>query len=650
MYSSFANQGYHLFHYLLAFGVIFLWVPRYLFVAYDGNWSDRLYANFLRMAVFSIAVSYVLILSKLYEVIGLVFVTIFWSVLKNRLFIKSIQKSHALRAVFVYDWAETPNLIKHLLSNNTRKKNIITQFQGIQRQKVIFFMVVALIFCLSLYVHGYSAVSVAAPPMSDSYVDLAWVQYINQRFFFHDGIYPQGFYIFMDLLMKLSFINTLYIVKYTGALDVLLLLFGLYWIIYRWTGRHFGAASAVILYGLLGQKLLFGDWARLAATESQEFGSVFVFPTVYFLHRYLSENRRSDLLVALSGMCAAGFIHPVAYLQEGLDCAAVLLSFVLFYFTGKMRPILWSMGSALISVIVILAPLLLANWLVHATINQGASSFITANVPNITYPVLSLFDRLTVICIILLMILSLFIRQGKEARVTWMSVALIGWISFILYDFGGVLSHSYVIATRSIDVWAYTEAFVIGFTIQVTISLLLVGIRNLWVFESTVLALTVLYFALFHQLRPVLPYTMQWNEDVEAYLRINEAYHYKEYMVVSADPLGYDLVIGNGNFMGMKQFVELFDPTKPTLTAYGQTGVDRQIAPYVFVFVQKQVFEIGKAQGIYSIEAPVYQQEKTVLKHFQHWLDIYRKHHQPITTFYQGRHVTVYLFHVQFSK
>jgi len=655
MYAALPNQLYHIFHYILSVAVIYIVFPRFLFVEADGDWSDRAVANMIRMVSFEIIATYALIITRLYEVIGFLGVIVVLTILLIRYLLRSAKQTQGVLAVVFYDTIEAPYVIRDWIVKFIRKVQSRPRIRIQISAKLLQSSIIVLFFIIAIIIHSDQAVMTAAPPMSDSYVDLAWVQYVNQRYFFHDGIYPQGFYIYMDLLMKFSFINTLYIIKYTGAFDVILLLLALYWILVRWTKQYFGAALAVVLYGILGKYLLFDDWTRLAATESQEFGSLFVWPTVYFLQRYLEKQSKGDFFIAFAGMCATGLIHPVSYLQEGLDCAAVLLAYVIFHFQVKKRVILLSGVAGGVSLLVILAPLLVGVLFAHATVNQGANTFIVAQAINMPPPAIGLIDYFALACIFAMYSFVFAKRQPLESRVRALSVAFIGTLAFLLYDQGGTLSHSYVIYTRSIDIWAYTECFVIGYAVQVLWTNVLARrsvsfARISRHMETSILALCLGAILVFKQISPVIPYTMQWNNDVEEYLRINSSFHYAGYLIVSPDAQGYDLVVGNGFFLDANQFVTFYDPTKYPLTRYGKSSIDLNIPSNVFLFVPTQIFKVSKSEGIYPIEVPIYAQEQNDVNKIQKWLAIYRAHHYHITLYAKTNHLLVYYIQVEKPK
>ncbi|MCY0892179.1 MAG: hypothetical protein OWR52_01535, partial [Acidibacillus sp.] len=627
MYSSFSNQLYHLFHYILAFAILFLWLPKYLFIAVDGDHRDQLIANMMRMVFFSMITTYLLLVIHLYEVMSFLGVIILWNYLRNFRLSKDVVRTPGVFIALLYDLIDSPQIITNYLSelrptihHLRMKKTPPSWLQNFQLYSVW------LTFIIVIYIHFYAAVTVAAPPLSDSYVDLAWIQYINQRILFHDGIYPQGFYIFMDLLFKFSFINTLYVVKYTGGLDAILLMYGLYFIITSWTHRRLGALIAVIIYGILGHALLLDDYVRLATSESQEFGVVFVLPSIYFLHRYISRKQDVDLWTAFAGMCITGLVNPVSYLFEAVGCIAVAFAFIILDYRATKKELFKTLFAGVASIVVTLAPLGTGLLLGHP-INQASTTFIDMGVHHITFPQLSIWDAVT-LCSLVILLFTLISTRRNERSTPILSVALLGIFIFLIYYFGASVSKSEVIAVRAIDLWAYTEALVIGMTIQTIFSLLGEQSKLNIRIETGIMFLLIIVIPIVYPIRPILPYRMQWNQSVEEYLSINQHYKYVGYMIVSEDYQDYDLVLGDGYFMPMKQFLHMYNPTAPTLTQYGSTRVDRNISPHVFLFYPTNIIKVNHNNANYPLLKGTYTQETNQRIQLKRWLALYRSTHK----------------------
>lgn len=647
MYSSLVNQIYHLAHYLIAFLLVFILVPRFLFKPVQGSAYERWLANFMRMLLFTILVSYLLVTLKLFEVLSLAAVMLSWVTMRSRQ-TSAIRQVPGMMSALFYDFMESPRLLVTLGNNRAqmirahwlRRERADTPVRSHWLGWLCSLSIFALIGVV-VYIHSYAAVSQAATPLSDSYVDLAWVQYVNLRMLFHDGVYPQGFYIFMALLLKFSVINNIYIIKYTAPLDALLLMLTLYMSLYGWTRKHTAAFFATLCYGVFGHILLGDDWIRLAATESQEFGMIFVLPTAYFLLRFLRNRDHTDLFTAFAGMSVTGLIHPLAYLDDGIACLAVLLAYLLVKRGETLRPVWLSTLAGAASVIITLAPLGMGLMLGHP-INSASSSFIGAHVASSYRPALGPVDFIALGVIVLLAWRATQRSDSPDKRTVWLFMAVYGASTFALYDVGGALTHSIVIATRSLDLWGYTEALLLGVGVQEALSLLPAFISK--PVAPMLMTLAILGSVLTGQIKPILPYTMQWSQNVYELLQINKSYRTSGYMIVSADAEDYDLVLGNGYFMTLTQFLQLYNPAKPTLTRYGAHQVDHAVASNVFLLDPKKVFEVGKQSGIWSFEAPYYAQERKLRTQFAHWLHTYKEHHGKVSVYYQDAHVVIYQF------
>jgi len=648
MYDSIANQTIHLLHYSIAFVLVYGLIPRLLFDPVEGTFGTKLTANFLRMTLFTIAFGYLLLASKLLEVIGLVFVIVGWKVLihyKQRRF--SDNTALAVVMARFYDFIELPYIaFRNMGRFPTFLRNHVIRGMLVLRTKwlsIVSQLPVVSIMVSSTYLRAYDAIHYPAPALSDGYVAIAWLKYVNERILFHDGIYPQGMYFFMDIITKFAMINPLYIVKYTGPLDAMLIVVGLYYFAKAFTGETLAGITAAGLYGIIGHSMLYSDWSRQAATNSQEFGFVFVLPTLYFLHRYLLNGRRVDYWTAFSGICITGLSHPLAYVLNAVGCSVMLLTHVLAGSSNRRKRILLTVCAGAGSGVVTLAPIGLG-LVFGRTFNSSSASFATSvALSNVHPPTLDRLDFLALGALIVIAIkCGIIISNGKKATV-WLFLGMFGSVIFSLFYFGGPISKSIVLISRAFDMWAIVEPLVIAAGIAAVFSAIK-GIRlRRWLEPISILSVLSI-FALNFPTEPIQPYKLQWNEDVQAYLHINRDYHVAGYMLVAPND-EYALVLGQGFRMGILQFVSTYNPGAPPLTRYHAVQTDKNIPGDVFIYFSKHIFEVSRSNSIYPLEAPLYQQERVNRVKLSAWLAKYRQSHDSLEVFYDGPNLIVYHIH-----
>ncbi|MCL6452422.1 MAG: hypothetical protein K6T78_02210 [Alicyclobacillus sp.] len=643
-YSSLANQAFHLFHFGLSFVLVFVLMPRWLFRAAPGSGLDDAISRYIRMVCFVILWGYVLLILKLYEALGFLGVVLLVALFRRS---RSGPTRHTVRATAMalfYDTIES----RYLLTRAWRRARLsVREWGGRFRARrkgwrpvdVAFVCLVLAVLGMVVYVRSADALTNPAPAMSDGYVTLAWMKYVDERILFHDGIYPQGMYFYMSILGKFAFIDALYILKYVGPLNAVFITLGIFYTLQRWTGRRDAPLVGMLLYGLFGYLLLGGDWVRQAATNSQEFGFVFVLPSLVFLDRFLEFGHPVDLETAAAGVYVTGLTHPLAYILALIGCGSVLVAHWClpgpFIRRRTWQVVMRGVASAGVTV----APVVVG-YALGRRFNSSGTSFAGATATTaVTTPALNATDWLGVAAIAVLLAASAreVLRRGPHR--VWVAGGIFGLAMFLVYFAGGPVTHSVVLIARALDMWAIVQPLVVGLAVHVLMTYARVLGRLPWLRLGVASGLFAVSLAGPGR-QPIVPYKLQFADDVSVYLRINEAFRYRGYMLV-ANNEEYALVLGNGYRMDIGQFVKTYDPAKPPLTKVGQSQRDPQLAPYVFIYYPKRIFEVSPTNSIYPIEAPLYAQRYKDQRALRTWLTTYARYH-PLHVYYEDQNLIVY--------
>ncbi len=634
----------------------------------NGSVLDKMIANFMRMVLFVILTGYLLVMTKLFEVIGILGVVIIWIMLQqSRHSVQNVSRSYAISVFF--DLIEFPQTTIRFIRNvPSRLKGIVSlSIHRVRHLRVtntsVTILFTVIVIGISVWMRLYVGVTDPTPKMSDGDYLLAWIKYIDLRYLMHDGLYPQGYFFYMAVLGKFAVINPLYILNFTGPLNSVLILITMYYFVKKVTQSHLAALISITIYGILGHSLLLGEWIRQSGSETQEFGFIFAFPVMYFLHRYLETKQKTDFWVAVAGLSDAGLVHPVSYVLAIIGCFAVLLAHMISkgraIFPQLTLLILWGIASGVIALI----PYGLAFiYRLHPT--QMNQNFLTSkvNVPIISnshtiiaklnnfiallQPV-SGWDIVAIGCIVLLTIISFWGWLHHRPDPIWITASLLGLISYFIYEFGVAITKSYLVSTRMIDIWAIFQAVVIGFGVAVIVRKVKVLQRRKWVEGLSALSFVTCSVIIVPP-KPIIPYDVQWKSDVNAYLKINQEYEQLGYMIVSPD-YEYALVLGQGYHMQVSYFVKAFNPAQTPLTLRGSKVVDHSLAPYVFLYVYKHIFSIPKNLGIYSSYTSPYKNEAIDNQQLINWLQSF-KHNHPgkLSVYFQSKNLIVYKIGINF--
>lgn len=657
VYDSFLNQLYHLIHYVFAFLLIGYIAPYFIFKKTYTHATEQVIANYIRSIFVVIILGYILVLAKLYEVISLVLIYFVILILTHKeSWNRVLGEQSIFRVLFrVFDMLDGLVFFdrtagKRVTSSTLYKvKHVWKSWWSLKNGLRVFLLIV--VFGYSAIIRFKDALTHATPPMTDSYVTLSWMKYINERILFHDGIYPQGFHIVLATLLKFAAIDALYVLKYTGPLDTMIIVFGLYYFIGKTTGNFFSGLIGATVYGLGNTVLFSGDVGRQIATNSQEFSFSFIFLSLYFLIAYVVDERRENLIVGMLGTSIIGLVHSLGYAYIGFAIMVLILANFFVKKRKAWKSSIYLVLSSLMTVVLSLLPLIIG-LVMHRSVHSSSASYLTSESQSVI-PLQSLhvLDYLSLFCMPFLLIFSLKSRTSLTERLTFLFVTLFGVFMFLVYYTGGHITGSLLISGRASDLWALTVPVIIGMGSYAIGRLSQAGIKVLlkkqlpsvvaWCAGFIVVASLIIGF---HP-GTIEAYKMERDSSIEQYLKIKTTHTAQNWMIVSNSE-GYAVVLGSGVHMYLSTFVKRYDPTKPGLTVYGNSKPDHQVPSDVYVFNEVNVYEVSKSLEIYSILKPEYQKRISANTAFENWLKVYKSDHHKFDVYYKSPDFIVYHFHI----
>lgn len=633
MYSSFLNQFTNLSHYIIAFILIFVIYPKFVFQNKNESVFEYLISNFIRMVFIVIVIGYVLAAFKIFEVFGILIalaIVLFLSrYLRNS--DDNIEKIKYSAATFVYD----------LFDGKSKRKLIFKEYfkktkEKLPKSKSNIFSIFMLISVIgySAYLRFYDAIMHAAPAMSDAYVTLAWMKYIDRRILFYDGIYPQGFHIFLATIHKFAFSNPLYILKYTGPLNGILITLGIYFVVSRLTKKMVPGIIAALIYGVLGSYIS-GDWIRQAATNSQEFGFVFVLPTIYFIYKYVKENKKNYLITSLCGAAVCGLVHTVSLVFVVIGAAIVILSALIVNFKKSIKPSLFLILGGTASGVVSMIPIGIG-LLFGLKFNTSANSFIMDFDSTLQISKLYIIDYVALASMVLMFFYIFISREKWKEKLFPVFIFLFSAASFFIYYAGGYLTKSTVIGSRGAALWYILISVVIGYGFYILFRVL----YKIKIYDAIMYVLclaTIVTSIYLLKPQPIIPYKMEYDSNIEQYLRITKAFRNSEWMIVSQDE-GYSVVLGTGYHMLVQDFLKNYNPQSIYLRDLKTKEILR--TQDVFIYCEKNVFttDFDTMKKIYARR----KLEKPLLKE---WVKKYSQKHNNLSKYYEDENIIIYRIH-----
>ena len=493
----------------------------------------------------------------------------------------------------------------------------------------------ATIFIYAAYLRFYDAFAHAAPAMSDAYVTLAWMKYINGRILFHDGIYPQGFHIILATLQKFAAIDALYVLKYTGPLNGLLISTGIYYFVSRLSGRVQPGIAGFLIYGVLGM-FTSQEWARQASTNSQEFAFVFILPAFYLLYQYMKTAKISALWAGTTAVCAAGLVHSLAFVYTGLGMGLLVLASLVTdprgYWKRACKVCLAGAASVIVSIIPVGIGLLMGK-----PFHGSSADYLVQKSYYLTVPDLGILDYCALFSMLFVLLYFTFCKKQAGEKLAELFVLLLGLGTFAIYYWGGILTHSVMVSSRAGALWALTVPVCVGMGWSVFSKLIPERKRSI---AEVVLTGSLLCFIIFSlKPAPVIPYKMEHDSSVEQYLRISRTFRPTEWMIVSQEE-GYALVYGKGYHLMMQDFLAWYNPEEKKLTRWVNGTPEVLVTPDIFIYEEKRIFraDLETLNKIYERR----EREKAELAA---WLRRYRACHDNISIFYEDDDLRIWHIH-----
>lgn len=641
-YSSPANQLYALLHYFFAVLLLLAILPKLFIPARSTDATELRVARFCQAVFLYVVIVYLLVTIKIYEVISFMIVVLLLSIWQFRLQ-KTAQQRIDMRSflnVWFYDFLEISFRLKTIWSRWRGKiKMIPKDVQVAGKSQGYYRLLLGAILSVTAYVRFYDAAHSASPALSDGVVTLAWMKYISARMLFNDDIYPQGFHIILSLLSKFTGIDQLYVLKYTGPLNGVLTAFVLYFTVSRLAQSKYAGIVAATVFGFGANWLFGGDWVRQAATNSQEFALVFVFPACYFILKYFQSKSRSDLWAGLAACSVAGFVHTLVFVFTGMLIGVALIASLLVPAIRSWRRAINVAGLSVGTVILSYAPIQIARWS-GIKYNESAADFLTSSAI-IDFPSLNAKDYAGLISIVLIAASGLIRWRDRTLRLAeWFAVGT-GVSAFLLYYAVPTFTRSVMLSARSETLWTLAVCFCIGFA-WMSVRRLLPLWKPITFIEPALCSIAVLVFAFYVQLQPITTYKMEWESATRMYLKIAKMHNPKTWTIFSNEE-GYALVYGNGWHQFLWTLVEDYDPKGTPITRIGQDEYDSDVTPVMYVFQEKNVYKLSPENSIYGAMEERYAKRERYNKLLDDWINKYTSAHGAPTIVFEDENLRVYL-------
>jgi len=513
----------------------------------------------------------------------------------------------------------------------------------------------------SAFLRLYDPLTHAAPALSDAYVTLAWMKYMESKQLFHDGLYPHGFHAVLSALRKISGIDPLLVLKFAGPLSCLLTVAGAWYCATSMTKSPVAGLAAALVLGVLSRTLPL-DFARQASTNSQEFGMAFVLPAVAFLGRYLDKGDRLDLIAASAGLAVTGLVHPLPALAAAVSGACCLGARAVCRTLDRGR--LRRLALAGLAAVVVSAAPLGAGLL--CGVEPHASSLVFAlSRGNVALEAPSPIALVAVVSATAALAASLLRAPGQPRATGYhgavhhatvqdlgpsalpqdaLACLLVTVSSLAVWQAPRFGVGSIVLSTRG------GEFGSLGITLGVASGVGALGAEHAGAVPARRLLAGLVLLGLAVAgwktgIHPASAYRMQSDAWVDQYLHIATTNPPHEWLI-AGEERGYALALGTGWHMGLEEFLTTYDSRQAPLVA-GRGSERGRVLPVgrVFLFLEKNVPRTPAApgEGVAPVSEAELARKARLAGELTVWINEYRARYENISLYFQGPDLEVWL-------
>ncbi|MEX2416684.1 MAG: hypothetical protein WD424_11105 [Paenibacillaceae bacterium] len=494
---------------------------------------------------------------------------------------------------------ELRRLIKHL-----RDKSLLQLQEGKQaiiKQPILIsaFLLVFSVAMIDRFRYSFTHLSFAS---SDSYVHLGWSKYLSNMTIYLDGVYPYGFESIIATIYDMFGMDMYVIVRFMGALTVLLMMLSLVYALRRMIGKDYKTILLTVFLLFFSSSMMIGNsvilWRQLSAL-SMEFATIFLFPGITFFYLFFKTNKRTYLLLAAECYAITAFTHPFVAVTLTLAFVAVGIAYLRKLLINKtwIRILIYMGVAGFIGILPPLIGLLMGKPFHGSSLNYIKGEFIS----NGSIPVLEtlsifaneqLFITIMYICLIIYFIGWFIYRhlyRDREWSVTDQApivMAAIFLILMVIIYLSPELGLPSIVPVDRQPVFLSMSAallFGIGFGSFIKYFKGEKLRSRLQVLGCSVLMLWVLFVP---GQKVDFPQgdRHQYDESIRAYLDIKGNYPLKNWDVISpVDELG--LIQGYGYHTELWEFVRNIEDSDKKLIEFKTS--------YVFLFVEKVPIDIA---------------------------------------------------------
>ncbi len=263
--------------------------------------------------------------------------------------LRNIIGTFSLLAEGIYGW----NFFRREKSYSVRNKikNLLTCLFHKHLLETLGFVAC---FAINAYYVGYRFVNYSTFGIYDESVHLEWIQFMLQGQIYYDGAYPFGFHNIIYAIVKVFGFTAFTGTRYFGFIMTVSMVFMMYALVKKLFKSAYLPIIGLFLYSASNIYNIY-VWDRIQFSLPQEFGILFLYPMLIFLHNWINKQEQKDLY--LFGICftATLYIHYYVTIIALVLCFCVGVSY--FVRIVKEKQLIKLLICGILSVIIGVMPL-----------------------------------------------------------------------------------------------------------------------------------------------------------------------------------------------------------------------------------------------------------------------------------------------------
>lgn len=314
------------FAYLALFALIPFWLRGYRLSG--ENVLDNLVSTLLYSHVIIILTVLLLSLAGIYYRITLILTLIIIAVGYRCLF-KRKQTIETLKNLKqdINNFTEGYYHLRIIIKNLLRKpKFFLTSLISKIKNPVGLLFTIA-IFGFAAYHKIYNAID-SMPFVTTSSIDVythtEWIKYLMHNTPFYNGVYPYGYHAVIAALSDVFGINVITVIRMFGTISGMMIIFSLYYILIRTMKSAFALNVTMALYVVTDLYSFHATWRTIMALP-QEYATIFLYFSGYFLYKYMKEKEVKYLISFSAAVSLIFSTHIYVLIFAFFLCVAVFV-------------------------------------------------------------------------------------------------------------------------------------------------------------------------------------------------------------------------------------------------------------------------------------------------------------------------------------